>query len=741
MHRVAVVERCARLSQKGFTLPTPRPQLRRLVGTAVIMYALGGGVGWAANRSSGAKASAGATNRSTETVKQAVMPPVDLSADRAEIDNSSNRTTAEGHVVIQQSSMTMYSDRVIFYRDRGEIEAEGNVTLLQPGVIFKGTSGRYSTRTQQGRLLQGQGQISSWFIHAPEWFRINERQYRAPHCRLSTCEHPSPHYHLRARTIMVEPGRRFIARDAVVFVGPLPVLYLPFVYRSLVPRPYTIEIRPGMSEREGANLRTVITYPLGRHVYSKLYIDYFSLQGIGTGAEVNYQKPNLIKGSIYGYDIKQRAQNIGTEHLPQRHVWNVRLFHWQRLSPLYSLQGTANLLNEETFSGQFLRDDFFRVARELNSSVALVRQTKRTTARLVTDRLDQFDVVRKSFFPASHTVPRVEFVLAPWRIRGSPFYVSSNLSLRRQYTRPFELRQLTFTGPGFLRHEGDFTPTLRQEVRASRRFTLVPEIGGIGSIADQISVQDSRSLYQVRYFARLNTRYRAFRWLDIDIGHSYQRRLQPNTLKLDNEVNDRGVENQISSLGMEARSGAIWRIRTNSGYDFRKNRDQPRPRFREKIQGWTSEITYTPRPGIQLVFTENFSVFPVNRTGAQQWAASTRLPKEFALTANLAYTNQQEGLLDFRYSLISWVLNTWRINLTFGHTVKDYQNFRFQNLLLKDRELKVFWDLHCWEAEALFRDRPGNREVQFRISLKADTAPKQKIEQKALETEVYPWRR
>ncbi|MBI3291723.1 MAG: LPS-assembly protein LptD [Elusimicrobia bacterium] len=668
---------------------------------------------------------------------------MELSADRSEIDNSSRTAIAEGHAVVVQSSMTMHSDRLIFYRDREEIEAEGNVILLQPGARFRGDTAWYSTRTQQGRLLSGEGQVSSWFIRAPQWNRLNEHRYSAPHCRLSTCEHTSPHYHLRARRITVEPGRWFIARDAVVFVGPVPVFYLPFVYRSLTPKRYTLDMQPGINEREGINVRSVLTYSINRHVYSKLYLDYFSLQGLGTGLEVNYLIPDRVKGSLYGYHVKQRTQQIGSERLEERRIWNGRAFHWQRLSKLYALQGTANILNEETFSNRFVGDDFLRVARELNSSVALVRQTPKTTGRVVLDRKDRFDTVRKEFLPASHTVPRLEFVTTPWRIGRSPVYVTTNLSLRRQFSRSFDDRRLTFTEETLLRNEGDVTPNVKQEIRVGKRVSIVPEIGGIGFITDRTSPRDLRSFYQARYFGRLNTRYRAARWLDVDVGHNYQRRLQPNTLKLDNEANDRGIESHATNLSMEGRPKRAWRIRTGTGYNFLKTRDRPRSKFREKLGGWSTEITYTHRPWIEVFFREDLSVSPVHQTDAQQFSVRFNHPKDWSVKTNLLFNRSSPGpgFLDLRYSLGAWVTQGLRIDLTFGHTVKDYQNFRFGNLLLKDRELKIYRDLHCWEFYIVMRDRPGNREVQFRISLKADTAAKKNIEQSTLESEAYPWRR
>lgn len=103
------------------------------------------GEGWAASPISAVSyststvvSSTATVSRPPEPVRDEFLPTVELSADRAELDRSSQTSVAEGHVVVTQSSMTMHADRMVFYEDRGDIEAEGNVLSSNPGSDFAG---------------------------------------------------------------------------------------------------------------------------------------------------------------------------------------------------------------------------------------------------------------------------------------------------------------------------------------------------------------------------------------------------------------------------------------------------------------------------------------------------------------------------------------------------------------------------------------------------------------------------
>ena len=123
----------------------------------------------------------------------------------------------------------------------------------------------------------------------------------------TTCDLENPHYKYYARSASLIVNKRITATNVVLFLGDIPSAILPYYYKNLKQRKYKIEIKPGYNNRDGFFAKGRLGYPLSEYIYGKLYLDYFTINGIGTGGEIFYKDEGKVNGTIYGYRINRNS--------------------------------------------------------------------------------------------------------------------------------------------------------------------------------------------------------------------------------------------------------------------------------------------------------------------------------------------------------------------------------------------------------------------------------------------------
>ncbi|MBL8012912.1 MAG: LPS assembly protein LptD, partial [Candidatus Omnitrophica bacterium] len=134
---------------------------------------------------------------------------------------------------------------------------------------------------------------------------------------LTTCDHDKPHFRLQAKNINVQLGKRAEARGVKMFIGPVPLMYLPKYTQSLVDRRPRYSLTPGYSKDFGFYVLQSWRYDFNERVNGVFHADLYDRKGIGVGGDVNYQTGKYGQGAVRTYYINE--YNIGDNH-----VWQER---------------------------------------------------------------------------------------------------------------------------------------------------------------------------------------------------------------------------------------------------------------------------------------------------------------------------------------------------------------------------------------------------------------------------------
>ena len=137
---------------------------------------------------------------------------------------------AEGKVDVRSPSRQIMSDWMRYEFDIDTIKAKGNVVIRSWQDLVTGPELEYRRDTQTGFMKQpdfvlglykGRGKADELLFTGPEKYRINRGSY-------TTCVGPSPAWHLEMGQLDIDESTGVgVARNARIYLGPLPVAWLP----------------------------------------------------------------------------------------------------------------------------------------------------------------------------------------------------------------------------------------------------------------------------------------------------------------------------------------------------------------------------------------------------------------------------------------------------------------------------------------------------------------------------------
>ncbi len=411
--------------------------------------------------------------------------PFDISSDVLTYNDETQDITAEGHVVVIQTSSTLHADLVRYDRIHKHLVARGHVILREKAGILMGDQMDYDLELEKGIVLGGKGYGSPWFFQGATWEK-NQDYYIGRDASFTSCDLIDPHYHIRSSRVHLIPDKLFWAWNNVFYVDTHPVFYTPFLYKSLGPRSVVFQVEPGNDSVKGAFAKTTTTLRLTDNVYDKFYLDRYTTSGTGFGNELDY-KDKDYKGSLFGYYINPKG-NTELEGAPNAPQYDVRAYHWQKLSNALTFQANINHRDNVSFNNQFFNQDTNQSVTDVDNSAALTYQKGHNNQLLLVESLEAPDANDPNpLFANTHiqTASLPEYDVTLYQIPLWSPVVSTNTL--EQVLHPHHLGPLQLTASGSIqdfysriddqtRLRSNASASLSQTINLSRNWSFTPSI-------------------------------------------------------------------------------------------------------------------------------------------------------------------------------------------------------------------------------------------------------------------------
>jgi len=329
-----------------------------------------------------------------------------LTADRGQFDLNSGVILAEGTVTLQRDNQMWRGDRLLYHRDTGILETSDFRTGRWPFYA-----------SGQGLTLDFTNQV-----------------YTATNAILTSDDVAKPGFKVRARRLTISPGRYFAARDAVLYVGSVPIFYFPYLRRSLGFRVNQINAVPGYRSIYGPFLLGSYEWYWTDRLSGVIHADYRVKRGFAGGLDVSYEGSRLGRSDFRGYYLHDLdAENVdGADGLPAEVP---RDRHWLYFS--HQSEPATNLTVKAAIREQsdlYVIRDFFESEYRENQQPSSLLELDRYWSNLSLNLVAQPQM--NSFFETVERLPDVKLSASRMQLWSLPLYYEGETStgyLRRRF--------------------------------------------------------------------------------------------------------------------------------------------------------------------------------------------------------------------------------------------------------------------------------------------------------------------
>ena len=126
----------------------------------------------------------------------------------------------------------------------------------------------------------------------------------------TTDDNSAPAHRIRASRMIIVPGKYIEARNAVLYLGDVPVFYWPWMHKSLERHPNNYEVTPGYRSQFGPYLLNSYNWYYSKHLNGALNLDLRAQRGVGFGPDFNWRSPLLGEGQFRYYYTDDNAPGL-----------------------------------------------------------------------------------------------------------------------------------------------------------------------------------------------------------------------------------------------------------------------------------------------------------------------------------------------------------------------------------------------------------------------------------------------
>ena len=214
--------------------------------------------------------------------------PVEITAD-GDTRFENGAAMADNNVQIRYGDVSIYSDHAEYNPDTRDILLVGNVRIYSGENLFSGQRAFYNLETKQVRALEFDGSHGPLKFSSLSAKGFGTRQFILSDSDLTTSDSSMPDWHVKAKTIRLYPNDRVVMLNSTLYVGKVPVFWLPYAYANL--RSQGLQISPGYDSQWGGYLLTSYSFPLGDrdNLLATLHQDYRTLHGYAVGFDADFK--------------------------------------------------------------------------------------------------------------------------------------------------------------------------------------------------------------------------------------------------------------------------------------------------------------------------------------------------------------------------------------------------------------------------------------------------------------------
>ncbi len=387
--------------------------------------------------------------------------------------------TATNGVVVKYGHAVLTAAQATVDQRSGWVVADGSVRVENEGQIWVGDHLSYNFKTRQMTAEQFRTGKTPVYIAAKGLSGdTTNGVYYGTNAVVTTDDTAHPFETIRAKSVKIVAGEYVVARHATLYVGGIPVLYLPYYSRPLDDRANYWTFTPGYRTKYGAYLLNTYNWFWGEDWSGKVHLDYRTQRGAGAGFDVDGNLGRWGTPSLESYYLYDKAPEVNNSGQPYPHNRGIAWLSYQS-EPYTNLFIKSQVRYQ---SDSDVTQEFFERLYQRNPQPSTYFDFEKLWPNFSLDTYVQPRI--NNFLNTVQRLPEVRLTAYPQQIGKLPVYYQSENSLG-------SLEQLfaqSLTKPGFAATRADtwHQLTLPQTVlgwlnfepRAGGRYTYYTDASG-----------------------------------------------------------------------------------------------------------------------------------------------------------------------------------------------------------------------------------------------------------------------
>ncbi|KAA0258048.1 LPS-assembly protein LptD [Deferribacter autotrophicus] len=221
-----------------------------------------------------------------------------------------NTVVAEGDVILIYKAVLVTANKIIYRKDKNEIEAFDNIT-------FKDDNNNYLTAqylklnlsTQKGIIKKAKGFYAPYhYFNASTIEKVGDKSFRLYEAEITACKEDNPDWSFKSKSAKIDYGEYFYSKSATANIKGFPMLYIPYFVWPIKEKRESGFLVPdiGVSSKTGFFITPKYFWNIDADKDATFGISYFQKKGLLYNLELRYQKTDSEKFYFYGEYIKDK---------------------------------------------------------------------------------------------------------------------------------------------------------------------------------------------------------------------------------------------------------------------------------------------------------------------------------------------------------------------------------------------------------------------------------------------------
>ena len=646
-----------------------------------------------------------------------------VKADVIEYQEQGRLIIGKGHVVATYKEIRLEAPEASVQVDTKIALCKGRSVVHQGGVTYEGDDLVYDFEKKSGQALNAR-------INAPPLYAGGEKveqkgpgEFEIEKGYMTTCDLDEPHYKITTKHITIHSGDKVVAHNAVIWAGPVPVMFVPSYTHSITSKRPKLSVVGGHRKEWGNFLLTSWNYDLAPIIQGDLLIDERQDLGQGYGTISDYQTGSFGKGYSKVYYTKEHRQSLHEGSPSERQRYQTSLRHDWKVGTNTRMFFEYNKRSDSSF----VKDYFVREYEKENNPEThwdWVHHEGIGSAELyVRKRANRFENV-------TERLPEARWHLNSLKLIDTPLYYTSDVTLTNFEKKDAKLK----TSDDIFR--SDFLNKTELPFRAVQWLNVDPYLGVRETVYSRGANQKdalTRGIFLTGI--DLNSRFSKIYHRSIPIRHVVAPQVKyeylssptvgrskivnmggPDDLDRTSRMNfslEQKLQTKRANRGEDFSIKDVARLLMTTSYNFEAQQGG-------HFSATSADLELRPKDGIALDVDTQFD--PPSKDFL-----------EFNLDLRLEPDHGPRWVFGHRYLQDNSVQETFEVTakLTPKWDVRVYERFNIKSFRengskrineFLEQEYTLVRDLHCWEAEVNYNVDSGE-EFWLIFRLKDRSSP------------------